>query len=103
MRARRVIGLALGMLVAAAPLFAAGASTTVLLVRHAEKTSAATDPPLSVAGKARARVLAHVAGSAGVNAIYHTQFQRTQQTVKPLAVAQGLTPIQHRPTTRRGW
>jgi len=67
-------------------------ATTVLLLRHAEKASDAEDPPLSPAGLARARELAHVALKAGVTDIYATRFQRTQQTAQPLAEALRLTP-----------
>ena len=56
--------------------------TTILLVRHAEKTMQGTDPPLSDEGQARAQTLAHVTGEAGVTAIYTSQYLRTQQTVQ---------------------
>jgi phosphohistidine phosphatase SixA len=65
-------------------------ATTVLLVRHAEPAAQATDPPLSDVGQARAQTLVHVAGDAGVAAIYATQYVRTQQTVQPLAQHLGL-------------
>ena len=83
---------------AAAILLAAGTAsaqvTTVLVVRHAEKASAtAKDPHLSAAGKVRAKDLAHAAGAAGVTAIYATNFQRTQETVAPLAALLHLTPV----------
>jgi phosphohistidine phosphatase SixA len=63
--------------------------TTVLLVRHAEKVTRtmADDherPLCNPFGTDRARELAHVAGGAGVNVIYHTEFLRTQQTIGPL-------------------
>lgn len=88
-----ILALALG---GAAFAHAADAPTVVMVVRHAEKASAtAKDPPLSVAGKARARALAHVAGAAGVSAIYVTQFQRTKATAAPLAAQLHLTPIEH--------
>src|SRR5438132_12240842 len=60
--------------------------TTVILVRHAEKVIDPNnnDPDLSLAGQARAQELARMFGDAGVNAIYATQYKRTQQTVKPL-------------------
>ncbi len=65
--------------------------TTVLLVRHAERAaSPAGDPALTAAGEARAEELVHVAGVAGVTGIYASQYQRTQQTVTPLASALGL-------------
>ena len=67
--------------------------TTVIVVRHAEKNIEPSnpDPDLSPAGQARALELARMFGDAGVNAIYATQFKRTQQTVKPLADRLGLT------------
>ncbi len=69
--------------------------TTVLLVRHADISApSATNPPLDVAGQARAQVLVHVAGEAGVTAIYATQYVRTQQTVEPLGAYLGLSIVQ---------
>jgi phosphohistidine phosphatase SixA len=60
---------------------------TVLLVRHADidLPPNSADPALNTDGQARARTLAHVAGSAAVNAIFTSEFIRTKQTVKPLA------------------
>lgn len=67
--------------------------TTVIVVRHAEKNIEPTnpDPDLSPAGQARAQELARMFADAGVNAIYATQFKRTQQTVKPLGDRLGLS------------
>lgn len=67
--------------------------TTVIVVRHAEKNiePANPDPDLSPAGQARAQELARMFGATGVNALYATQFKRTQQTVKPLADRLGLS------------
>src|SRR5438067_10905293 len=61
--------------------------TTVILIRHAEKVIDPnnSDPDLSPAGQARAQELARMFGDGGINAIYATQYQRTQQTVRPLA------------------
>jgi len=66
--------------------------TTVIVVRHAEKNIEPSnpDPDLSPAGQARAQEVARMFADAGVNAIYATQFKRTQQTVKPLADRLGL-------------
>jgi 2,3-bisphosphoglycerate-dependent phosphoglycerate mutase len=66
-----------------------GASeTTVIIVRHAEKAAfPGDDPPLSETGRTRAAALRHALEKAGVAAIYATQYQRTQQTVEPLAQA----------------
>jgi len=66
--------------------------TTVVLIRHAEKVIDPNnnDPDLSPAGQARAQELVRMFGDAGINAIYATQYKRTQQTVKPLADKLGL-------------
>jgi broad specificity phosphatase PhoE len=65
-------------------------TTTVLVLRHAEKGPDANPDqltPLTPEGEARARELAHVALKAGVSGIYATDFVRTQGTAKPLANA----------------
>jgi broad specificity phosphatase PhoE len=66
--------------------------TTVILVRHAEKNIEPNnpDPDISSAGQARAQELARMFSNAGVNAIYATQYKRTQETVKPLADSIGV-------------
>ena len=66
--------------------------TTVIIVRHAEKYIEPNnpDPDLSLAGVARAQEIARIFGDAGVQAIYATQYKRTQQTVTPLASRLGL-------------
>lgn len=70
-------------------------STTVYVVRHAEKVLGVPgdiDPPISAAGKARAKALASRLAGAGVTAIVTTQFKRTHETAEPLATAIGVTP-----------
>jgi len=66
--------------------------TTVILVRHAEKSDEPgnNNPNLSAAGIERAQILAQVLSNAGVTNIYATQYARTQQTVRPLAENLGL-------------
>jgi len=61
--------------------------TTIILVRHAEKIVDPNNPDvdLSAAGQARAQEIARVFGDAGINAIYATQYKRTQETVRPLS------------------
>ena len=66
--------------------------TTVILVRHAEKVIDPnnSDPVLSPAGQVRAQELARMFGDSGINAIYATQYKRTQESVRPLADRLGL-------------
>jgi broad specificity phosphatase PhoE len=66
--------------------------TTVILVRHAEKNIEPNnpDPDLSPDGYARAQEIARVFGGTGLNAIYATQYKRTQETVKPLSDRTGV-------------
>lgn len=66
-------------------------TTTVVLVRHAEKEAEpAADPPLSAPGRARAQALLEVLGDARVDAVYATQYERTRTTAQPLADAAGV-------------
>lgn len=78
-------------------------STTVYLVRHAEKDLRAdpnaVDPAISSAGQERAEALAARLGSAGIKAIITSQFRRTMETADPLAIAIGVTPE----VVRAGW
>lgn len=60
--------------------------TTFILVRHAEKADDGTkNPDLTEAGGQRASELARVLDDVKIDAIYSTAYQRTQNTVKPLA------------------
>ena len=70
------------------------AVTTVILVRHGEKTGPSGDVPLSEAGIARANELARVVGGVKVDAIYTTPYERTRKTAAPLATLLGLTAIE---------
>jgi phosphohistidine phosphatase SixA len=76
-----------------APIAVAG--TTVVIVRHAEKsTDDPRDPSLSAAGQQRARDLSIVLKDAGVTDVYVTQYKRTRQTAEPLAQASGISVIE---------
>ena len=69
------------------------AQVTVILTRHAEKgASPPKDPPLSEAGEKRANLLASMLADSGVEAIYVTEFQRTQMTAAPLAARVHVQP-----------
>lgn len=73
-------------------------TTTVFVVRHAERAAGADpDPPLSVAGQLRAGRLAQSFGATdprfGLQAIIVTELRRTQETARPLANALGIPVI----------
>lgn len=71
------------------------ATTTIVVVRHAEKsTDDPRDPSISEAGNERALALSVVLKDAGVSAIYATQYKRTRQTAEPLAQKLGLSVIE---------
>jgi len=75
--------------------FESQATTTVIFVRHAEKTAEpADDPLLSLAGERRAAELARQLVDAdvvaGVDAVYATPYRRTVDTAKPVADELGL-------------
>jgi broad specificity phosphatase PhoE len=72
--------------------FESQATTTIIFVRHAEKAVLpADDPGLSEAGMRRARELTRQLADAdvvaGVDAVYATQYRRTQDTARPVADA----------------
>lgn len=65
--------------------------TTVIIVRHAEKSDTPIgDVSLNSDGQLRAESLIDVAEKAGVTLIYATQYARTRQTAEPLAARLGL-------------
>jgi 2,3-bisphosphoglycerate-dependent phosphoglycerate mutase len=73
-------------------------STTVIVIRHAEKDlGGGTDPNLTAQGEARAALLAHMFGTAGahrgIEAIYVSPTLRSRATAAPLAAALNLTPV----------
>jgi broad specificity phosphatase PhoE len=87
---------ALAFVVFAAWVWGTAGSTTVIVIRHAEKdlSVSATDPPLSPAGQARAAQLARMFGDAKllghVDAIYVSPALRNRQTAAPLAARLGI-------------
>jgi hypothetical protein len=73
---------------------AASATTTIVLVRHAEKASDRDpDSPLSEAGRARARALAPQLAAFRPDALVVSQRRRTQETLAPLAARLQLSPL----------
>jgi broad specificity phosphatase PhoE len=89
--AKTLLFIAAFLLAAAAHV--AAQTTTVVLVRHAEKVDASADPLLSDAGQARARALVDALKAHDISAIITTQFKRTQLTAAPLAAHHKLTPV----------
>lgn len=71
--------------------------TTIILVRHAEKVDDSSDPDLSEAGYNRAEKLAEMFDRVQFNAIYSTNFNRTRETVKPIAESNGLSIQSYEP------
>ena len=72
--------------------FESQATTTIIFVRHAEKaTEPADDPGLSEAGQRRVaeltRQLVDADVVAGIDAVYATDYNRTQETARPIADA----------------
>jgi len=97
-RRAQVLVIAMGM-ASVVPCASAGQApadtslTTVIFVRHAERNDKflGSDPPLSAAGTARAKALAHVLGESRVSAIYVSEWARTRLTAEPLAKLVGDT------------
>ncbi len=73
--------------------FESQATTTIIFVRHTDTASMpmprTDDPPLSALGRRRAELLAatlvDVDVVAGLDAIYATEYRRTQETAAPLS------------------
>lgn len=72
----------------------------IILVRHAEKADApAADPTLSPAGEMRALALINALNRTPLSQLIATQYQRTQQTLSPIAQARHL-PVTAVPATK---
>lgn len=76
---------------------------SIIVVRHAEKAVAESDPPLSEKGQRRARALAEMLSKVQLSAIYSTPYKRTAQTVEPLAEQLGLAVENYRAGRVRIW
>lgn len=73
-------------------------ATTCIIVRHAEKEATGADPNLDADGHARAEELKRILEKVPVKNIYTTPFNRTRQTVQPLAAAKGVTVSEYATT-----
>jgi broad specificity phosphatase PhoE len=67
-----------------------GQATLVIIARHGEKADTTQDTPLSPAGEARAAALARALADTRLDAVFVTEFVRTQRTGGPAAAARGL-------------
>src|ERR1700720_1474598 len=79
-------------------LFLTANSTTVIVIRHAEKDTAnPADPALSAAGQARAALLARMFGEpqavGRLDSIYVSPTLRSRSTAAPLSLRLGIVPI----------
>lgn len=72
--------------------------TTVILIRHADRDippDGTPDPPgpsLNDKGMTRSRKLVHVLSTAGIQAIYTSQYKRSKMTAKPFFAAHSDLP-----------
>ena len=73
--------------------------TIIMLIRHAEKEADGTkDPPLTPEGRERATRLAYLLKNAEIDAIYTSPYQRTRETVAPLAKEKNITIKEYNPS-----
>ena len=82
------------LLAATLSLLTAGSAMaqTVVLVRHAEKVDASSDPVLSEAGQRRARDLAVALSGSDLTHVFTSPLQRTVLTARPAAEAHAINP-----------
>lgn len=72
--------------------FGPAMAQTVVLVRHAEKADASSDPVLSEAGQRRAMDLAVALSDSDLTHVLTSPLQRTVLTARPAAEAHAITP-----------
>lgn len=79
-------------------MISAQETTTIYMIRHAEKADASKDTELSEAGKARAEKWKAYFLDKGIKAIYSTPYKRTMSTGKPLAEANRIEIAPYNPS-----
>lgn len=72
-------------------------STTIYIVRHAEKDTGRVDPPLNAQGLIRARALTAKLKTEKFAGIFSSPYKRTRQTAMPLAQYCGLPVLDYDP------
>ena len=76
-------------------------TTTLFIVRHAEKADDGTeDPPLTQKGMERATALARVLEDTGIEVVYSTPYKRNKETAAVLADMKGLVIKEYQPHTK---
>lgn len=60
-------------------------TSTIYIVRHAERANDSDTTSISAVGQRRAQVLAERLGNSGIDSIFTTPYLRTRQTAAPLA------------------
>ena len=83
----KLIGIILVVLFSFSGLSSAHAQKVVYLIRHAEQVLDVEDPPLTEAGKQRAKAWAGILRDAGIMVVYTSKKRRTKQTGVPIAQA----------------
>ncbi len=86
-----------GLLLVVVMLLTACSTTTVYLVRHAEKVDETDSTDLSPVGQRRAQVLADTLANRHIDSIFTTPFRRTRQTAEPLARRFAIRPVSYAP------
>lgn len=68
---------------------------TIYLVRHSEKDTAATNPALTSCGVQRSESLCNFLKDVQLDAVYSTDYKRTQSTALPTATSKGLEIVKY--------
>jgi phosphohistidine phosphatase SixA len=82
---KRVLIIAVAMVLAAQCASSAETGRVIILVRHAERASADPDSPLNDVGRRRAECLARTLADSKVQGIFTTELKRSQETADPLS------------------
>lgn len=79
------------------------APRVIVMIRHGEKVGDDGDAALSDTGRARAVCLDRVLADLGVTHVFHTELQRTRDTVAAVAARHHLTPTVIRVADEATW
>ncbi|MDF2178939.1 phosphoglycerate mutase family protein [Aliiglaciecola sp. CAU 1673] len=82
---------------------ALAADVSLYFLRHAQKESQGSDPALTEAGKHQAQNLATMLKHVPLERIYSTDYQRTRQTVTPLAESKEMEVLLYDPRDLEGF